>query len=473
MAKDWISSDLLKKARQTAEIYAKAPAYGFGWWFWYFWKERSANTRDLAASEALMKDVLAVVFESEFSAAEASENAAFSVKRAAGNRVAAAFRPPLPEPADLSTHPQKYRRLLLDVMAIGFREMPARPLVTMSEHEAREMFSDLVEVDMGGYRQPVALAYRGEGRDFDAIVRNRGATPRAQLGSTVRMNMEAPWHPFSDPQVASRAYARGTSGDNCLYTVNSVAPSLALPVGFPLIEDENIYALPRPKADGERDLSSWNYAMLRGARSPAPGPQGEHRPIILVKCRIGGVPGKPAGIFMATENWVYAIRLTSAMHTQAFVEGNFSVQEGQCVERGVGVVTLPQYVAGVRVRRIHHGAARACGVTGFVQERRFQLGGHWHDAVIPEDLAAAHFHGDRTAALDTLRILGQHFGDGAAPHRILGEADPVMADRARIEVQSIEQWDLTIEQLNAHKARLGDRLYFAPFVLPEHRAAAH
>ena len=55
------------------------------------------------------------------------------------------------------------------------------------------------------------------------------------------LNLNAPWHPFNDPEVAANLYKRRGSHDNCLFTVTSVAPDAGIAVGFPLTEDSEIY----------------------------------------------------------------------------------------------------------------------------------------------------------------------------------------------------------------------------------------
>lgn len=467
MAKDWVGGALMEKVSRTEHVFSTTPRFGFGWWFDYFWKERATKgEEDRGPRERLMEDILALLFADDFPPDIASAD--FKTMRIARDRVAAAFTPPLPQPADLNTHPQKYRELLTRVMSIGFRELPTATLASQAEGKAKEMFRDLLEVDRNGSRMPVAIAYRGETRDFDTVALHGGATPRSQLGRLVNMNMEAPWHPFSDPRIASRSYARGASGDNCLYSVNSIADGLDVPVGFPLIEDPNIFSIPDPGGGGH-DVSSWTYAMLRQARQ-SQLPPARHlaapdrkAPIVLAKCTISGVPGKRSGIFMATENHVYAIRLEAAMHTQEFVEGNFGIVKGQCKERGVGAIALDQYVAGARVRRMHLGPARTCGVTGFVQERRFMIDGKWRDEVTAKELSAAHFNNDAKAGLDALEIIRGHFGDGTVPKVVEGERVHSMCPLPAMHIVAIEQWDLTIEQLHSYKQRNDSSLYFAPF----------
>lgn len=154
-------------------------------------------------------------------------------------------------------------------MQIGVKPMPFERLGALPPEQARQMFRDIVQAPDGGAgRRPGAIAYRGESRPFERV-QEQGTTPRALLGDLVGMNIAQDWHAYTLPAVRTKWYARRTSSDNCLHTVNSVADAPSLSVGFPLIEDENCCTIP-----------DYHHVELLPAKAPG-----------LALCRIGGVTG--------------------------------------------------------------------------------------------------------------------------------------------------------------------------------------
>jgi hypothetical protein len=308
----------MHKTTQSTAIYENSPEYGFGWWFSYFWKEVSVRNRD----EEMLKSVLARVFADKFPPDVADKS--YNVKRDLGNAVAAQFTEPLPEPKDLNSHPAYYRQLLTDLLNIGFKEMPTAPKSFQERKDALQaMFVDYIEAQKQGGRVPLALAYRGDTRDFATVIKQEGALNRIDLNrdrtkNLNLLNMHKAWHPFFDQAVGSKTYARGASGDNCLYSVLSVASDVSIPVGFPLIEDKNMYTLkPLPLPAVPRDLSRFDYGLYRDC---LPVPDKFHRPVHLARCAVSGVGNKQFGIFLATETYIYVVKVRKAVFTQDFVE---------------------------------------------------------------------------------------------------------------------------------------------------------
>jgi hypothetical protein len=453
VANEWISQKLVSKAAAASTIYNNAVKHNFGWWFAYFWKEVGAKGRD----DDMLKTVLAKVFASQFPANVAGLS--FVQKRAEGDRVAAAFNAPLPEPADLMTNAAYYRQMLTEVLRLGFRGMPMAEKVAgpgLDHHQERRaalaaMFADRVEVDNHGTRIPIALAYRGETREFAKVIEHQGALSRADLGL---LNMNKPWHPFSDPVVAAEVYARGASGDNCLYTVLSIATEVAIPVGFPLTEDENIYRLPNLPNNNISDLTYKTYREMQ------PPSTGDLLPIKLAKCRISGIPNKSSGIFMATDSFIYVVKVKKAAFTQDFVEQEFAMPQNQCKERGVRGVKLKNFLAGARIRRVHLGHARMCGVVGFVQEVRYFVNGLWVPNPNIPAYAADHFYGDQPAATACLDFIRQRLGPSGGGMKIDGEIDGDMAPNPRPTILALEQWDLSFNEMNAYKNNNLNQIYW-------------
>ncbi len=442
MANDWISQGLLTKLCSSSAIYDNRVEFGFGWWFAYIWKEIGARNRD----EEKMKEVIATVFADRFPADIAQKS--YAQKRAAGDAVAAGFTALLPEPADLRTNPLKYRALLTKLLNIGFREMPAQAVSLPGAGQVKEMFLDRISALKHGNRVPVAIGYRGDTRDYDTVISHSGALSRADLGLN---NMNQPWHPFSDPVVGGKTYGRGASGDNCLYSVLSIGNDVSVPVGFPLIEDANVYTLPAlPATEPVKDLSKWNFKIYREAQT------GKTAPLRLAKAAVTGV-GKTSGLFLASEMFIYAVKVKKAVHTQDFVEQEFAMPQNQCRERGVRAVKLKNFLAGARIRRIHLGPARMCGVVGFVQEVKYCVGGRWVPNVDAAQFGAAHFYGDVEAGRSALALIQARLAPNGT---VIGERDVSMAPNPLPGVTAIEQWNLTFDQFTALKQQYGAQLYY-------------
>lgn len=82
------------------------------------------------------------------------------------------------------------------------------------------------------------LGFRGELRQPHQVRMHNGCMPKAQIMSLRKdMNMSAAWHPFSKPSVRDKVYYRKGNGDNCLYTVVSVAYDFGTASKFPLLFD--------------------------------------------------------------------------------------------------------------------------------------------------------------------------------------------------------------------------------------------
>ncbi|MCW5963352.1 MAG: hypothetical protein KIT83_04875 [Bryobacterales bacterium] len=441
MAHDWITQKLISAATGNRTLYDNSKEYEFGWWFAYFWKEVGTKGRD----EATLKEVLSIVFQSKFPADIAAKS--YGDKRKEGDRVAAEFKALLPEPADLGARPAHYRSLLQKVLSLGFREITNTAITRPNEAQVKGFFADRIEADKNKSLIPMAIAYRGDTREFATVIAHKGAQSRVDLKM---LNMDKPWHPFSDPVVAGKMYTRGASGDNCLYSVTSVATDVSIPVGFPLIEDQNIYSLPLlPSTETVRNLSKWNYKLFREAQAKLP--------VRLAKVQMNGVPGKSTGIFLATDSFIYAVRVKRAAHTQDFVETQFGIPQNQCKERGVRDVKLKNFLAGARIRRIHLGPARMCGTVGFVQEAKFFVGGRWVDNPDANAFANEHFYGDLAASNKALQMIRKQLQLDAG-RIIQGESDD-MAPNPMPVVSAIQQWNLTFEQFNAYKSQAPANLY--------------
>jgi len=115
------------------------------------------------------------------------------------------------------------------------------------------------------------LGYRGELRQPLQVKAHNGCVPKAQvLGLRTQMNMNANWHPFSDPALRNKVYYRKGNGDNCLYSTVSVAYDFGTASKFPLLFDLKKDA---PDAIGNATVEACGMQSKVGAMAALLGPQ--------------------------------------------------------------------------------------------------------------------------------------------------------------------------------------------------------
>lgn len=195
-------------------------------------------------------------------------------------------------------------------------------------------------------------------------------------------------------------YFRKASGDNCLYTVTSVADNVPVAVGFPLIDDPAVYNLNQPrnlvklrktKLQGLIGTSGWTLGEIIAAaeygvtfESLLTKPFRTWTPaeidiasksgvkIVQAQCEFQDGSTKPY-YFLGTENYMYITKLRGGVvHTQ-------KIAKGDCKERGVREIPLNDFIIGVRIQRVHLGPTRMHGIYGFIQECKYYDGEEWKD----------------------------------------------------------------------------------------------
>jgi hypothetical protein len=362
---DWITQEVVDEFKKVEGLYRSDARYDFGWWYQYFWKE--ARVEKGCAPDQI-KRLIAMIYEFKI-----ENNLADGHEPGHGIE----FKPGRSWPIDV----QRQRIILAHLLLMGFREMPVKNINTLDPPDAQKYFSKLVEVYDNKEKINIPIGYRGVGTSFADLLKYKGALNRATLGL---FNMDKPWHPFCIPHFRSKLYFRANSGDNCLFTVISAAVSPELAVGFPLIEDQEIYKFPR------KPLEQWTEMDVAQCKSG-------DLPLCLarVACTVNGL--QKVGVFLATQTYIYAFKVAGdTVHTQSFLEDEMGGEQNQCPERGVRSVPLGDFLFGVRVYRIHLGPTRYDGVIAFVRERKFMKNGSWDDN-IPDTFAFAdeHFYGDR------------------------------------------------------------------------------
>jgi hypothetical protein len=407
MAYEWISKDKQDNFKRTDQIFRITADFDFGWWFAYFWKEaRAAGGRNDPGDNKLKAMMVQIFGDPTVGAVgfAAQRNAArdWFTDELGGAR--------WPATDDLK------RAVLQLALEMGFTAMPPTGADggVQRGQELRRYFKNRMRIRLaGGGRMVMPIGCRGDGRDFATVKAHGGALNRVDLGLN---NMGQPWHPLSRDPHKSQLFFRIASGDNCLYSVLSVADSLKLGIGFPLIEDRQIYTFPSGY------IMHWSRGDFSAA---ATGKVSLARTTCVVNGKLS------TGIFLGTETYAYAFKvLGDAVHTQDFLENEMGGAKDQCIERGVRDVALQDFLFGIRIRRIHLGPTRGHGITAFIVEVKYQMGGEWYADVSTADFAASHFHDDSQAA-----------------EAVLAAARAAAA--AGSLVQSLDGWGLSYEDFQA------------------------
>jgi len=464
MAHDWISKKFIDRAKLNV-CYAPNPKFSFGWWFGQYWSEAVGAGGRNDPGDANMKLLLSLVYAHLFP--NVPPNANPGQKRALGDAQVANIAQ-LPQPADVLARSAHYRQILKLALDLGSIGMPTKtvaetavtdPLVP-KDQRARQLLKLRLNYILNGTAVQVAIGYRGEGRPFDTVVKHKGVLNRIDLlknpsmdpeikklkDDLKKLNVHQPWHPFSDAtsDAATKLYARIGKGDNCLLTVTSIGRGLAVPVGFPLIEDEELMTFP------DKPLADWKFSDFRALNGVK---------LARVDATINGRQ-RPA-VFLATDNYVYAAKFTGGglVNTQDYVETNLGAQQGNCKERGVREVPLHDLLAGVHLQRIHLGPTRTWGVVGFIREKKYMVDGKWANSLNMNDFARYHFHGNVPAASNAIGLLSKMLNGKANSGILTGEKIDGPPEPTGMTLNAVD-FGITYPQFNALRERFGNDLYY-------------
>lgn len=410
---DWVTPAAIshfKSVQSVKPLFPIKDEFGFEWWYAYFWKE----VKGAGAPDADFQSLLDMIYE------EPEVNLAglgFRAKQDARNLAAKTVIDT--GPALNAFNDGRKRRILKKLLDMGFRSMPSAAM-HRNPNDTRDFFKFQIRYDNNGNgRIPMALGFRGEGRDPATVTQHQGAKNRVDLGM---LGMDKTWHPFSEPAVGKHMYFRRSSGDNCLYSVTSVASDLEVSIGFPLIEDENIYNR------REKPLEKWTLSDWQLLRNPPNGKKG----LVVVKIRLMHDGRLLYGYALGSESYLYLLKVTGeAVHTQNFLGGD------QCRERGVREIQMNDFLAAFRLRRIHFGGTRSHGLHAIVHATKYYVGGAaWADQVTDKQIADFHFDGDTRAAGVFRNLIDKEILD---PKALLGE---VIAPNPKKTIYEIVDWDV-------------------------------
>jgi hypothetical protein len=222
------------------------------------------------------------------------------------------------------------------------------------------------------------LGFRGELRQPAQVKLHNGCSPKARVVSLRKdMNMAAPWHPFSRPELRNKVYYRKGNGDNCLYTTVSIAYDFDTASKFPLLSDLRTDA---PDAFGTATVEAAgiesNVARLRAALGDTITRQHFNPDRRATDAKPGYNPGsQPAAPAAKPVRSIIRLLPLVRMNVYLFrVRGNVwdtqsyqaSQRNAEFPERAMEYVPWGDFLARVRVDRIHYGDDSNEGHLGIV-----------------------------------------------------------------------------------------------------------
>jgi hypothetical protein len=216
------------------------------------------------------------------------------------------------------------------------------------------------------------LGYRGELRQPMQVKAHNGCVPKAQVvGLRTQMNMNANWHPFSDPATRNKVYYRKGNGDNCLYSTVSVAYDFGTASKFPLLFDLERDA---PDAIGNATVEACGMQSKVAAMAAKLGPQitqqhfdpGFRAQTTKPSYMPGAMPPKPAVGMAPKPDTEYQVRnlISVRMNVYLFrIRGNVwnteayqaTNRNAQFPERAMDQIPWNDFLARVMIDRVHLG----------------------------------------------------------------------------------------------------------------------
>jgi hypothetical protein len=353
--------------------------YDFNYWFQYFWAEvlsyNLSSGENLSTYNSSWNELLNRMY---------LDWRANPVPPATEADQITYLRDNLPAPDQ-----DRQTAILEQLLRIGFKPMaqqtllardgaPYRVLGALDPGVSALHFPHRITTDSLPSTPPILLGFRGEGRDFSVVSSHGGAKRKVDVDPTPVLpagieNIREPWHPFSVPAIRNEMYLRRSTGDNCLYTVISIADDIPLALGFPLIEDENIYKI--SKELRQKPVVKWDRSDIADASSKG-------IKIVLAKCKLKPVGGGDEKVhscyFLATKSYLYTFKArNNIVNTQK--EAKAARAAGDCKEQGIKGIELEDFMLGVCLYRVHLGMARMGGIYAFVRECKYYDGSDWVD----------------------------------------------------------------------------------------------
>ncbi|MEM6971544.1 MAG: hypothetical protein AAF577_01965 [Pseudomonadota bacterium] len=215
----------------------------------------------------------------------------------------------------------------------------------------------LNQTDVKKGKSEIFVGWRCETRPLHMVRAHGGNKRQIDVDAIASgMNMDAAWHPFSDPAIKKFMWFRLANTDNDYYTVISVAENFRTAASFPLIDERRVYTFPN------KDVSRWTQQEAERHR----------RNLALVE-----ITGGEKRMMLASETYAYLYGITGLFLRTNAAGKNYSGGVSEAFpEIGVKEIPLDAIVGCLPLLRIHHGPSdktagtqsRNDGFTVFVQK---------------------------------------------------------------------------------------------------------
>jgi len=304
--------------------------FGVRYWFEYFWQEAKMSNDE--AGRKAMADICNELFEKTPSGPHQYK-----------------VRDKYKDDDSGTANPDDWRRMMTTLLHIGFRRVdPANGVAPSQAPRAmspsnpaahhtmlRANFTPLLPDQ---FTADTEIFWRSESRTIDRIVSQGGTTRQCDVNSLAAdMNINKPWHPFSDPATSAYMWYRNGQNDNDYYTVISVATNFETALGFPKIDEARVYGFPK------KPLEQWTRDEVQLHRAN----------LALVTLNSG-----ERRVMLATRTTAYMCVICGRIIDTKAAGGGFP-------EKGVFGIPLDQIFAYLPITRIHHGPDPADGFTAF------------------------------------------------------------------------------------------------------------
>jgi hypothetical protein len=322
------------------------PEYSIPWWFEYFWAEAKMSAS--ADGKQQLADIANTVFVK-------TPNERFKYKA----------KPEFERFTDRGQFTRAWRDILTTLLYLGFRSMsrsetgaadanlpPVNGAAPQHIGLQREFFRYIEARKQNQPRsdQQVEIYYRSETRKLEEIVGHQGTRRQIDVDSLARsMNMSAPWHPFSVPEIKDKMWFRRGNADNDYFTVISVAQTMEVALSFPKIDERRVYQFP------SEPIERWTPQQLDYHR----------KNLATVRLRDGSKK-----VVVVTETGAYMCVVTGAV-LDTVRAGGASAGGQSFPEQGIADIPLDHIFAVFPVFRYHHGHNDAGeGFTAFIDWTR-------------------------------------------------------------------------------------------------------
>ncbi|WP_461413727.1 hypothetical protein [Gemmatimonas sp.] len=309
--------------------------FGVRWWFQYFWNE--AKMVATQPDREQMAQICNTLF----------------TKRP-GQKPAFVCKPEFANDDVSTARPAVWKGILVQLLNIGFRAvertgavstLSGPPVPQVAAHHLM-MRADLTH-DLGKTLSAESqIFWRAESRTIDRIIQQQGTKRQSDVAFIMKdMQMDAPWHPYADPDINKFMWYRQGQGDNDYYTVISVATNFETALSFPKIDEKRVYGFPK------KMLEDWSPDEVR-----------LHRNHMALVTHDDGTEH----IMLATQTVAYMCTILGRIIDTQKAGGGFP-------EKGVSEIPLDQIFGMLPVTRVHHGPDPEDGFTAFIDHEKSRL----------------------------------------------------------------------------------------------------